>query len=122
MSESQYRNLIAWQRARTLAVTVYRVTQNFPRTEIYGLTQQLRRATVSAISNIAEGHGRRSVKETLHFLGIARGSLFEVETQVVIANDLEYAEQTQTELLIEQTLEVIRLVNGLIRHLEERSS
>lgn len=116
MSKSNYRNLIAWQKARRLAIGVYRLTQRFPGVEIYGLTQQLRRASVSAISNIAEGHGRRSAKDTVHFLAIARGSLFEVETQLVIANDRGYANETEAGLLIEQTLEVIRLLNGLIRH------
>jgi four helix bundle protein len=118
MSNSHFRDLIAWEKARRLAVAVYRQTQQFPRIEVYGLTQQLRRAAVSVVSNIAEGQGRRSVKENLNFLGIARGSLFEVETQIVISQDLEYISEQAATTLIEQTVEVIRVVNGLIRHLE----
>ena len=85
-----YRDLIAWQKAKSLALSVYRCTRQFPRDEIYGLTSQMRRAAVSVPSNIAEGKGRRSQKELLQFLYHARGSLLELETQLSIAYDLEY--------------------------------
>ena len=89
MPES-YRDLIAWQRAKSLALDVYLFTRKFPKDEIYGLTSQMRRAAVSVPSNIAEGKGRYSKKEFLQFLYLARGSLLELETQLLIAHDLEY--------------------------------
>ncbi len=116
MSKSNYRDLVVWQKARKLAVEIYRVTQQFPRVEMFGLTQQMRRAVISIASNIAEGHGRRSSKDILHFLRIARGSLFEIETQVIIATDLDYIQPTCSEAVTRQLLDVVRLLNGLIRH------
>ena len=116
MSKSNYRDLVVWQKARKLAVEIYRNTQGFPRAEMFGMAQQLRRAAVSVPSNIAEGHGRRTSKDILSFLRIARGSLFEIETQILIATDLEYIERTRSEALAGQTVDVIRLLNGLIRH------
>ena len=116
MSKSNYRDLVVWQKARKLAVNIYRVTQEFPRAEMFGITQQLRRAVISVPSNIAEGHGRRSSKDILHFLVVARGSLFEIETQIIIATDLEYIDTARSDTLGRQVLDVIRLLNGLIRH------
>jgi len=87
-----YRNLIAWQKAKNLALNVYRCTRSFPKDEIYGLSSQMRRAAVSVPSNIAEGKGRHSHKEFLQFLYHARGSLLELETQVSIARDLLYVD------------------------------
>ena len=78
-----YRELLVWQKAKALAVQVYRSTEQFPRNETYGLTSQLRRAAVSVPSNIAEGQGRLTSGEFSHFLGQARGSLLEMETQLV---------------------------------------
>jgi four helix bundle protein len=79
-----YRDLVAWQKSMDLVVEIYHWTQSFPRTETYGLTSQLRRAAVSIPSNIAEGHDRLSTGEFRQFLGHARGSLVEVETQILI--------------------------------------
>ena len=89
MGES-YRDLIAWRKAMDLVTDVYRATKGFPRDELYGLTNQLRRAAVSVPSNIAEGQARFFKKEFHHFLSHARGSLVEIETQLVIAQNLEY--------------------------------
>lgn len=89
MSES-YRDLIAWQKAKALALELYICTRKFPKHEIYGLSSQMRRAAVSVPSNIAEGKGRRSRKELVQFLYRARGSLLELETQLCIAYELEY--------------------------------
>jgi len=86
MSES-YRDLIAWQKARALALEIYVCTRRFPKDEVYGLTQQMRRAAISVPSNIAEGKGRHSHKELLQFLYRARGSLLELETQLSIARE-----------------------------------
>jgi four helix bundle protein len=85
-----YRDLIAWQKAIELVTEIYRATQGFPDRERFGLTSQLRRAAVSVPSNVAEGQGRRSTGEFKQFLGHARGSLLEVETQIFIANNLGY--------------------------------
>ncbi len=83
-----FRDLTVWQRSMQMTVSVYRLTQEFPREEIYGLTSQMRRAAVSVPSNIAEGHGRLGTKEYRQFLGIARGSNFELQTQLEIARAL----------------------------------
>jgi four helix bundle protein len=77
-----FRDLLVWQRAIQLSVSIYRLTQVFPREELYGLTSQIRRSAVSVPSNIAEGHGRLSTGEYRQFLGIARGSNFELQTQI----------------------------------------
>jgi four helix bundle protein len=112
-----YRDLIAWQKSMALVTDVYSCTQEFPRAEIYGLTAQLRRAAVSVPSNIAEGQGRLSTGEFKQFLGHARGSLLEVETQVTIAQNLGYLHSEQSELLLRQSAEVGRVLNGLIASL-----
>jgi four helix bundle protein len=83
-----YRDLVAWQRGMELVREIYRVSRNFPKDEIFGLVSQIRRAAVSIPSNIAEGHQKLSRKEYQHFLGNARASVAEVETQILIARDL----------------------------------
>jgi four helix bundle protein len=93
--KQSYRDLIVWQKARVLVREVYGVTRVFPRDELYRLTSQLRRAAVSVPSNIAEGEARLSRKEFHHFLTQARGSLAELETQVLIARDLDYISQEE---------------------------
>jgi four helix bundle protein len=87
---SGYRDLLAWQEAMNLAVMIYRVSSRFPREELYGLTAQAKKAALSIPSNIAEGAARNSTKELHHFLGIAAGSLAEIETQLELATRLEY--------------------------------
>lgn len=87
---ASFKDLRVWQEAMKFAIEVYRVTAPFPRHELYGLSQQLRRAAVSVPSNIAEGKGHRSDREFGHFLLHARGSLLEVQTQVMIAQELQY--------------------------------
>ena len=84
-----FRDLLVWQRAIQLTVAVYRLTRDFPREELYGLTSQVRRSAISVASNIAEGQGRLTAGEFRQFLGIARGSNFEVQTQVEIARALQ---------------------------------
>ncbi len=121
MAGKDFRDLETWQRAMDLVEEVveevYEATKKFPREELYGLTNQLRRAAVSIPSNIAEGQGRDSVKEFLHYLAIAYGSLCEVETQILIASRLKYLEATQTTKLMNRAGEVGRLLNGLSRSL-----
>jgi four helix bundle protein len=113
-----YRDLIAWQKAKTLALNVYRCTRRFPKDEIYGLSSQMRRAAVSVPSNIAEGKGRYSQKEFVQFLYHARGSLLELETQLSIARDLEYIDLLVFETLESETEELGRILNGLINRFQ----
>src|SRR5580700_8782409 len=105
MGES-YRDLIAWRKAMDLVTDIYRVTKEFPRDELYGLTNQLRRAAVSTPSNIAEGQARFSRKEFHHFLSQARGSLVEIETQLMIAENLGYLSPDQTRPLLDKASEL----------------
>jgi four helix bundle protein len=117
MAGKSYQDLETWQRAMDLVAEVYEETKKFPREELYGLTNQMRRASVSIPSNIAEGQGRDSVKEFLHHLAIADGSLCETETQILIATRLKYLEAASTAKLLSRTGEVGRLLNGLSRSL-----
>jgi len=96
-----------------LVTEVYRITQTFPKQELYGLTSQIRRSAVSVPSNLAEGHGRNSRKEFHQFVGQARGSLVELETQLEIALNLGYVRRDLAEVLLEKASEVARLVNRL---------
>jgi four helix bundle protein len=123
MPTRSYRDLIAWQKSMALVGGIYRCTQSFPKEEIYGLTSQLRRAAVSIPSNIAEGQGRLSRGEFKQFLGHAKGSVFEVETQLLIARDLGYLNELTTKTLIDQVKEVGRILSGLLSSLDrERTS
>jgi four helix bundle protein len=110
---SGYRDLLAWQEAIKLAVMVYRATSRFPREEIYGLTAQVRKSAVSIPSNIAEGAARNSARELHHFLGVSAGSLAEVETQLELAAQLEYAERDAA--IAQQAQKVGMLLTGLRR-------
>ena len=118
MSHS-YKDLVAWQKAMVLVRMVYLHTRGFPKEEKYGLAAQLRRAAVSVPSNIAEGQGRLSKKEFKQFLARARGSLLEVETQVLIATDLQYLDAKVSSELETQSHEVLRILNGLIDSLRD---
>ncbi len=102
-----------------LVLEIYRHTQAFPKIETYGLTCQLRRAAVSIPSNIAEGQARRSTGEFKQFLGNARGSLVEVEAQLLISRDLGYLENQVSEKLLEATAEIGRMLNGLLAALRQ---
>jgi four helix bundle protein len=111
---TSYRELVAWQKAMLLVTEIYRATKTFPIEERYGLTNQLRRAAVSVPSNIAEGQARFSSRDFHRFLGIARGSLVEIETQVEIAQSLGYLSCAQTGALLRSTAELGRVLNGLL--------
>jgi len=112
-----YRDLLVWQKAMALTVETYRFSSGFPRSEVYGLTSQVRRAAVSMPSNIAEGYGRGSRKEYVQFLCISQGSLKELETQVILAQRLNYGSKTMGEGLLELSEEVGRMLGALIRSL-----
>ena len=113
-----YRNLIVWQKAKVLAVEIYRHTERFPPSELYGLRSQLRRAGVSVASNIAEGQGRLTKGEFRQFLGLARGSVLEIDTQLAIALELRYLNKEQYDLLEQKAYEVLGLLNRLLTSLQ----
>ena len=117
MSTSSYHDLRVWQHAIKLALSVYRTTETFPKHEVYGLTQQMRRAAVSVASNVAEGKGRNTDKEFRQFLFTARGSLLELETQILIARELQYLQSDACGVLREQTKQVGRSLAGLLNSL-----
>ncbi|MFP9112650.1 four helix bundle protein [Flavobacterium sp. RHBU_3] len=111
-----YTNLDVWVEARKLTNVLYTITKQFPKEEIYGLTNQMRRCAVSVPSNIAEGCGRQTTKETIHFLHIARGSLFELETQCYLALDQKYLNEKEFEELVGLIQSCKRLLNGFINY------
>ena len=117
-----YRELIAWQKAMKLVIEIYEATQRFPSEERYGLTNQMRRASVSVPSNIAEGQARFSQKEFHHFLSQARGSLVEIETQLLIARNLKYLPPVKADILLAAAEELGRVLNGLIASIKNRAA
>ena len=110
-----YRDLVAWQKSMDLTKAIYQRTRAFPREETYGLTSQMRRCAVSVPSNIAEGYGRLSRGELVQFLGQARGSLFELETQILLSSDLSYLSETDAERLLKDVGQVARMLSGLLK-------
>jgi four helix bundle protein len=112
-----YRELLVWQKAKILAVDIYKTTESFPRSETYGLTSQMRRAAVSVASNIAEGQGRLTTGEFQQFLGHSRGSLLELDTQIAIAHDLGYVSTAEFETLEHNAYQVLGLINRLLESL-----
>jgi len=114
--------LIVWQKAMGLARQAYTLTAGLPKSEAYGLLAQVRRAAVSIPSNIAEGHGRLTDLQFRHFLGNARGSLCELQTQVELAADLGYLDKKKIQIVMDQRAEVGRLLNGLITSLRQHSA
>jgi four helix bundle protein len=108
-----------WQKAKALAVLVYQQTESFPKSETYGLSSQIRRAAVSVSSNIAEGQGRLTRGEFIHFLGMARGSLLELETQLSIAVDLGFVEEGTVAKLDHESYQVLGLLNRLLDSLRK---
>lgn len=115
-----FRDLIVWQKAMVLVTDVYRASSEFPKSEQYGLTSQLRRCAVSIPSNIAEGFGRDSTNDYLRFLSIANGSLYESQTQLEIARNLEFLSEQQFTQLLNQAREIERMMSSLIRKLKEQ--
>ncbi len=114
-----FRNLRVWQRAHNLTLELYAETRTFPKEERYRLTSQLRRAAASVPANIAEGQGRTGSREMIHHLSIAQGSLAELETLILIAQDLHYLDDADCDTLLARATEVRRLIGGLIRSLRQ---
>ncbi|CAM3347013.1 Four helix bundle protein [Flavobacterium longum] len=111
-----YTKLNVWIQSRTLVNAVYDLSEQFPKKEMFGLSDQMRRAAVSVPSNIAEGCGRKSIKETLRFLYFSRGSLFEIETQCYLALDRKYIKEQEFKSVFESIQNCKRLLNGFINH------
>ncbi len=121
ISGSNFKDLEVWQLARQLAVAVYKVSKQFPKDERFGLTEQVRRASVSIASNIAEGHGRRTDGAFIQFVRISLGSLNEVETQLIIASDLAYLSATEIEALEKDIRRLAIKLQNLIAALKSNS-
>jgi four helix bundle protein len=113
-----YRDLIAWQKSMDLARQIYALTEEFPRSEMFGLRMQLRRSAVSIASHIAEGHGRLTDAENRKALSAARGAINELETQAELARSLGLIEEQSAERVLDLATEVAKLVNGLLGVLE----
>jgi four helix bundle protein len=101
-----YQDLLVWQKAMDLATDCYKITKSFPKEELYGLVSQIRRCAVSILSNIAEGQGRNSKNEFVHFLGVAQGSLRELETQIILSQRIEYVTNEEKEKILALSTEV----------------
>lgn len=117
-----YRELLVWKKAKRLAIVCYRETEQFPKAELFGLTSQIRRAAVSVASNIAEGQGRLTRGEFRHFLGQARGSILELETQTAIAFDLGYLRNDEYQSIESSAFEILGLLNRLIQSLSAQAN
>ncbi len=115
-----YQDLVVWQKAMSLVTEIYRISQKFPKEEIFGLTSQIRRAAVSIPSNIAEGQGKSSTGEFKSFLGHAKGSLAELETQILIAKNLNFVSENEVDQLLILIAEVGRIFNGLVSALKKK--
>ena len=122
MGVKSYRELLAWQKSMDFVQHLYEATKSFPDHERYGLTSQIRRAAVSVPSNIAEGQGRGPGKDFDRFLYIANGSLFESETQILIAQRLSYISTDTADTLLEYCAEVGRLIHGLQKSIRRNST
>ena len=119
---NSYRDLIVWQRAIDLTDVVHEITRSFPKDERFALTNQMERSAASIPSNIAEGHGRRHLREYLNHLSMARGSLMELETQLTIATRRRYVSVEDQQRAFDLSGEVGRLLGGLVRALKKRLS
>ncbi|MGC2618677.1 MAG: four helix bundle protein [Acidobacteriaceae bacterium] len=114
MNTRHFHDLVVRQRSMELARRVYALTAEFPKSELFGLSSQLRRAAVSLPSNIAEGHGRLTDKGFAVFLGQARGSLYEMQTQIELAGDLGFLSPENAQTLMSEAVDIARLLNGLL--------
>lgn len=109
-----FRDLLVWQKSMSLVTSIYQLTRDFPHAEMFGLTSQLRRASISIPSNIAEGYGRNTSKDYLRYLQIALGSLYEMQTQLEIASNLHFLDIVNFKKMISLCLEIERMLTSLI--------
>jgi four helix bundle protein len=120
---NSYKDLLIWQKGIDIAINLYELVEDFPKEEIYALKSQLKRASISISSNIAEGYGRNSTQSYIHFLCISRGSLLELETQLIIANRLKFIKnETLFSELMNQIIEESKMINSFINKLESSKS
>jgi four helix bundle protein len=117
-----YRDLDVWQQSRLLVKSIYQLTKKFPKEEQFGLTTQLRRAAISVPSNLAEGCGRNHFKDSLQFFFISRGSLYEIETQLILTNDLEIISDEELKEAIAQLTKCKKLLNGFINYYQQKAN
>jgi four helix bundle protein len=115
---NSYQDLVAWQLSMDLTVAIYEVTRNYPQSELYGLTSQLRRSSASIAANIAEGYGRESTGSYVHFLKTARGSLKELETHIILSKRVNLMSEDQSDALLKAATRVGIVLNALIRSLQ----
>jgi four helix bundle protein len=115
-----YRDLIVWQKSVHFVTVIYKITKTFPKDEVFGLISQMRRCSVSIPSNIAEGYGRRAKKDYLRFLQIAMGSVYELQTQLEISQNLKYLTSNQLEEIYELSREIERMLSSLINKVRDR--
>jgi four helix bundle protein len=115
-----HKDLDVWRKSIEMVTKVYKLTRNFPKEELYGLTSQIRRAAVSVPSNIAEGSGRNSIKELLQFLYYATGSLSELETQLIIAHNLDYLDNEQKQDIDIMVGDIFKMLSRLIQSLKAK--
>ena len=115
---TEFTDLIAWQEGHRFAIFIYKITKSFPKDEIYGLTSQLRRASVSIGSNIAEGFGRQTYPEKIRFYYIARGSVSEIHNQMILAHDIGFITEPVQIEMVRQCQTVHKLLTGLIKKTE----
>jgi len=115
-----YKDLEVWKFSRELVKKVYELSNSFPKEELYALTNQIRRCSISIPSNIAEGLGRQSNNETIHFLFISKGSLYELETQLYLAFDLNYIAEDQLKKILEHVTSCKKLLNGFINYFKSK--
>ncbi|GAA4030457.1 four helix bundle protein [Flavobacterium cheonhonense] len=113
-----FRDLLIWQKAMNLVTNTYQITQKFPKEELFGLTSQIRRSAISLPSNIAEGYGRDSNKEYLRFIKIVIGSLFEFQTQIEIAKNINYLNENEFKNLYEETRELEAMIISFSKRLK----
>lgn len=118
---SDFRKLLIWQKSMALTTKIYFSTNHFPKEEIFGLTSQIRKSSVSIPSNIAEGSGRESNKDFLRFLNISIGSLFEMQTQLEIAKNITYLNQEEFNNLYEDSREVERMLVAFIKKIKDQN-
>lgn len=119
-SVKSYKDLEIWRKGILLSLEIYSVTSSFPKSELYGLTSQIRRASTSIPANIAEGYGRESGKNYIQFLKISRGSLYELDTFLTIALGLKYLTKDQRNSLNGKTEELSKMINSLLKKLEQK--
>ena len=114
-SIQSFTDLDVWQEGHALVILIYRITKVFPKDEQFGLTSQMRRAAVSITSNIAEGFSRRSYREKLQFYSMAEGSLTELQNQILVARDVQYLQEKDVAVLLEQSIKVHKILNKFIK-------